>query len=470
MNVRHAIAGVFVATTAILAVLAASSYKGNLGVYLLFTLVANALLANGFRRHALFFDTFIGIFLWLGFWLKLSLRVAFLDGQFSEQIGAFNGTGPAFDRALLIASCGLFAPLLASLVRERFFTYPAEGAGCSDSGLFCFYRKHRAPILAAFLVSIVAIAASNVWLGVYQRGMVAQTVLPFGLNGLYKWLLQFGLASVSALIVRFELELARSMTLSAIVVPMVESLFSNVSLLSRGMVLNMSALFIGGWRTAEGRQVKIVKSHLFAAATLFVVCFGASVYAVNLLRAGSLSYAETSKPSSVAVTMTTPLFIDRWVGIEGVLAVSSSGMLGWDLWREAWQERFVEGKISLYDRSFIDSPYQSSKIDRSIHHFVSLPGIIAFLYYPGSFAFLFVALFVITSAAALLEIACYRFCGRNLILCALISQVVAFRFASFGYVPAQSYLLFGTLLLNCALIFAAERALLCLPGRLDKLV
>ena len=51
--------------------------SGKLVRHLGFTVVANALLFNRFRRRALYFDTFIGLFLWLGFWLKLSVRIAF---------------------------------------------------------------------------------------------------------------------------------------------------------------------------------------------------------------------------------------------------------------------------------------------------------------------------------------------------------------------------------------------------------
>jgi len=440
---------------AALAILAGSRYAGDWSVYLLFTVAANALLFNGFRRSALFFDTFIGLFLWLGFWLKLSLRVAFTAGIFHEPVGTFDGTGAAFDRALLIASCGFAALLAASLVRERFFRYPENAASCADSGLFLLYRRFRWQCLAVFAAAVLAIAASNVLLGIYQRGMVAQTVLPFGLNGVYKWLLQFGLASVSALVIRFELEIARRLTPVAVALPLFEAFLSNVSLLSRGMVLNASALGLGGWRTAGTMRVRLHAGALALAALAFAALFAASVFAVNYLRAESL---DSQSSVAVAGSMTKPLFVDRWVGIEGVLAVSSSDKLGWPLWREAWQERFQEGVLTLYDRVFIDSPYAIAGIDRSRHHFVSLPGIVAFLYYPGSAAFLFAALFAAALLAAGLEIASYRWCGRNLVLCAVFGQVIAFRYASFGYVPAQSYLLFGTLVLNGLLLFAADRA------------
>jgi hypothetical protein len=58
-----------------------------------------------------------------------------------------------------------------------------------------------------------------------------------------------------------------------------------------------------------------------------------------------------------------------------------------------------------------------------------------------------------------IAIACYRWCGRNWILCSLFAQVIAFRFAGFGYVAARSYLLFGNLALNGLLILSAERLL-----------
>lgn len=444
---------------AALAIFAGSRYAGEWSAYLLFTLAANAMLFNGFRRSALFFDTFVGLFLWLGFWLKLSLRVAFTAGAFHEPVGAFDGSGAAFDRALLIASCAFAALLAASLVRERFFRYPADAASCADSGLFLFYRRFRGPCLIAFAAAVLAIAASNVVLGIYQRGMVTQTVLPFGLNGVYKWLLQFGLASAAALVVRFELEIARRLTATAVVVPLFEAFLSNVSLLSRGMVLNASALALGGWRTAAAMSLRIRAGTLTLAGLAFATLFAASVLAVNYLRADSLAYtAPAASAPAVAGSMTVPLFIDRWVGIEGLLAVSSSERLGWPLWREAWQERFVAGELGHYDRTFIDSPYRDERIDRARHHFVSLPGIVAFLYYPGSAAFLFGALFAAALLAAALEIASHRWCGRNLVLCAVFGQVIAFRYASFGYVPAQSYLLFGTLLLNGLLLFAADRA------------
>ena len=444
---------VFVLAVLVLAFTAGLRYEGHWFVYLLFTFLANALLANGFRKNAIYFDTFIGIFLWLGFWLKFSVRVAFTSGLFHEPVGAFSRSAEAFDQSLLISSCGFFALIIASVIRRRFFVYLIEPSSCKSSGLFQFYQSYRTYCIVVFLGLVVFVAASNISLGIYQRGMVAQTILPFGLNGVYKWLLQFGLASISALVIRFEIELNRNISLMTIFPPLLEGFFSNVSLLSRGMVLNSTALAIGGLRTIRAMKTRIDRANIFLALILFIILFLASLFIVNYIRAAH--YSGESEFANRSISIPRSVFLDRWVGIEGVMAVSSSEELGWDLWSEAWREKFQEGRLSLYESRFIESPYVD--IDKSKNHFVSLPGVIAFMYYPGSFIFLFFGMIAIGLFASLLEIFTFRFAGQNWVLCSLMAQVVAYRLAGFGYVPGQSYLLFGSLMLNVMLIFFAER-------------
>jgi hypothetical protein len=138
------------------------------------------------------------------------------------------------------------------------------------------------------------------------------------------------------------------------------------------------------------------------------------------------------------------------------MAVSSHPELGWGLWREAWAEVY-QPKLSLYDSRFITSAYVNT--DFSKHHFISLPGIVAFFFYPGSFILLLVCMFVAGTLAAAVEVSVFKIGGANLVLCALLAQVVASRYVHFGYVPRQTYLLFGALYLTLFLIYLADKAL-----------
>ena len=60
---------------------------------------------------------------------------------------------------------------------------------------------------------------------------------------------------------------------------------------------------------------------------------------------------------------------------------------------------------------------------------------------------------------AVIEAAVFKWGGGNLILCSLMALMVAYRYVHFGYVPGQSYLLAGALVLNIALIYLLGRVL-----------
>ena len=62
---------IFWGAVLVLAAIGLGKYTGQGYVFALFTVASNTLLYYGFRKNAIFFDTFIGLFTWLGFWLSL---------------------------------------------------------------------------------------------------------------------------------------------------------------------------------------------------------------------------------------------------------------------------------------------------------------------------------------------------------------------------------------------------------------
>lgn len=447
---------IFWGITFLLYVLASTKYSGQAYVFFIFSIISNLLLYFGFTRNAIFFDTFIGVFFWLGFWLKTAIRLITTDGFFYVPVGNFNGSAEAFDKALLVSSFAFLGLLIASMLRRRFlFNYP-EKIEYVKTGLLDFYYRYRKTIWAVFVLLLLFIGVSNVFLGIYQRGSITRTILPFGLNGVYKWLLLFGLASISAIIVWLESQLTKTVSTIAISLGLIETFVSNVSLLSRGMILNSGALLLGVFRSLKFNSITFKLRHVFITFFVFSTLFVGSVYIVNFIRADLFNNFDSQEQVVEEMhASATPLFIDRWVGIEGVMAVSSYPKLGWPLWKEAVNEVYDENQTSFYDNNFIESSYV--KTDKSKHHFISLPGIVAFFFYPGSFVFLFFAMVIVGFGAALIEYATYQLGGKNVILCSLFAQVIAFRFASFGYVPKQSYLLFGSLILNILIIFLVNK-------------
>jgi hypothetical protein len=438
------------------------NYPGDVFIYLLFSIVSSVLLVYGFRKNAIFFDAFIGVFFWIGFWLKFSVRVSFANGLFHESVGGFDGSGNAFDRSLLVTVCGFAGLLLASYMREKlFFKYPFISKVPHDLAVVNFYVKFRTHILIIFFLAVLLITLLNMLMGVYQKGSIARTSLPFGFNGVFKWLLLFGFASFSAIILKLEISSKRGSPYLVAFISLFENFFTNVSLLSRGMILNFSALMLGVLVEQKMRGLKVSIRFVAIGSCAFLLLFFISIFSVNFLRQidfQKMVLYQGGGLESVAsnIGRAKPLILDRWVGIEGVMAVSSSSKIGWDLWRSAWAERYNENVMAFYDANLITSPYQQT--DFTKHHHISLPGILAFFFYPGSFVFLFFGMFGLGLMAAVIEICTFHMGKENLILCSLIAEVVAYRFASFGYVPIQSYLLFGTIFLNLLIVYFIYKA------------
>lgn len=446
-------------------------YPGSGYVYIVFSVLLNALLYFGFRQGSLFFDTFLGLFFWIGFWLKFSVRTVFADGKFLDAVGYFDYSADAYDKALLVTSCGVAGLLAARLIREHFlFESLARLNTTSLDSVRVVYNQYRKSTWICFFILVIGLTLSNAYLGVYQRGTVSRTTLPYGLGGIYTWLLLFGASSISAVLIHFELQLRKKISTVLMALVLIETFLSSVAMLSRGMILNSSALILGAYFDAKSCKAAVRFRTVVITLAMLLTLFVGSIFIVGQMRTqfveqnpdyaialaemeAEASFEEFGNVGSQIVT----LLMDRWVGMEGVMAVSSYPDLGWGLWEKAWEETYTDRGTSLYDREIAISVY--TRIDMSNRHFVSMSGVLPFFYFPGSYVFLFLAMLALSLAGATIEAGVYKWGGGNLILCSLMAFVVAYRYVHFGYVPAQSYLLFGALALNVALIYLLGRIL-----------
>ena len=53
----------------------------------------------------------------------------------------------------------------------------------------------------------------------------------------------------------------------------------------------------------------------------------------------------------------------------------------------------------------------------------------------------------------LIEYFAFKLSSKNIIFSAIIGQVIAYRLIHFGYMPSNSFMLFGSIILNIFLIF-----------------
>jgi len=451
-------------------------YSGDPYIYILFSISAHFLLYSGFRRQALFFDTFIGIFIWLGFWLKHFFVIMIFQNTFEiKAYRFFDGSTEIVDQSLLVSTFGIAGFLLASYFRSNYLKFISFNSTQSIDYSYHVYIKYKKYILASLILMILTIALFNYNYSIYQRGMVANYVLPYKLNGVITWLLLFGFATFVTIIIQYEIKQNKCLTLQPIVLNFLESFISNVSILSRGMLLNSLSVFLGAFKYLKINHFIINKKILFQSCLVFSFAFMLSLYVVSSARSTSHSKRPINNTTYVSENVSHlnysrnfqmldakkffkkiyKLVVNRWIGIEGVVVVTSYPEKGGLLFKRAWGERYKGYGTSFYDQTMINSPY--SNIDTNKHHFVSIPGIIAFLFYTGSTLFVIVSTFLIGIVMSFAEYVIYKLTSENIILCSLLSQVIAYRLCHFGYVPAQSYLLFGAIILNVFLIYMINK-------------
>ena len=454
------------------------NYVGNKFTYISFSIVNNFLLFFAFRKNSIFFETFFSILLWLGFWFKFTCTIVITDGVFREGVGLFDYTDYSFNKTLVVSQIGITSFILAGFFREFiFFNYP-EKLSFNFSG-DNFFNRNKFRLWTLFIIFFLTIGFLNFYFKIYQKGLLPVYELNFVISGMFKWLLLFGLSTISSIFIFYEANTFKKFFITSAIIVSFETFISSLSMLSRGMIFNAFAIFWGIYKFSKKINKPNKISYYIKLIAVIGLLFYISVSSVNYIRANyfyvgksSLFTIEKFKKDLDILPNTTIktekkyatfsahnseifyLLINRWVGIDGIMAVASkSEILNKKFLIESFNERPSIKNPTFYEMTFgLESIDNSSQIYSNVKG-NTLPGIIAFLFYGGSYVLLFFLMFFITIAASLFEYLSFRLSNNNLIFSALIGQIVAFRLIHFGYLPHQSYLLFGTILLTIFIVF-----------------
>ena len=256
-------------------------YDGSKIYYFLFTIISFYLLFFSFRKKSFFYENFLGVFLFLGFWFKFSIILA-LNLGYGEGIDGLNQkiTSQNFDDALVISFFGFLGFIFFGHFREIYLNYPKK---IHTLDLSFLYNKYRNAIIFVFACLIIAISFSNIYFKIYQRGMIGESY-NFLISGIIKTSLLYFLALISSVILFFDLASYKRVFLSIIFLILLESFLSSVSMLSRGMIFNSLALIFGIYKMSN--KININLSIMFFLKTLVVlfIFFFVSLSLVNSLR------------------------------------------------------------------------------------------------------------------------------------------------------------------------------------------
>jgi hypothetical protein len=442
---------------AILTFIAGLKYEGDIFIYMIFCAIFLLLFADMFRGKNFYSYVFLVIFLILGFWCKFILHLIF-PYPFMEPVGQFDYEANSWDLVLTISSIGIFGVFTAKNV---FFSFFGNASADENSYAPEWYRMHRNKILFFVSLMIFLLPFLNLYFGIAQAGLIASLKLPWPLNGLIAWSLGFGLAIVVATIIHWDQSLSKKMG-PAFFLLISEGFFSTISTLSRAAYIfhTVPALFV------------FVKDNVFGKWHIRIFAFGvwflflcASLVIVTLLRYSDSSpvdatnnktkfSAQTSVMASEITRKVSRLVVDRWIGLEGVMAVVSYQDKGVDLFYEALAERRVTGKVDIYTDRIAQAGLTNSDLEK--FQYATIPGAIAFFYYSDSYLILFLGIFSLVFLMMLLEIASFRL-TKNKYIAAFWGMGAAQAVASFGLGLPQQLVYYSVCFAALGMIYVLQK-------------
>ena len=144
---------------------------------------------------------------------------------------------------------------------------------------------------------------------------------------------------------------------------------------------------------------------------------------------------------------------DRWVGIEGLMAVSAYPAKGWGLFYTALTEKLEIGSIDLYQEICL-SQYRYTDLTK--YQFGSIPGAVAFLFYSGAKWFLVVGMFLLILFVLFSESFIYRL-SPYLLFTSCWVIIVANSSAQFGVAPRCTILTFFMFTISALFLYLVQK-------------
>lgn len=425
-------------------------YPGSKLVYCAFSVVFLCLIVSGFYRQECYGYMFFALFIWLGFWLKFTVHLVW-NTPYIEPTGGFSPSPGNMDAVLWVAIAAASGAILA-----RFLPFPLSSGDkeifVSSCPVPTWYHGFASRIWMGMLFVVILLPLINVSFGVSQTGLVPKVCLPWPLSGIVPWILSTGLGLGVITILSWDVASGKS-PIRGFYATIAECLFSSVSLLSRGIFLwhALPAVAVSLWR---GREflVKVSKLKLYVTVVIGITAFLFSFILVNALRhkyfaggTGGGIASEFRLEASIFSSRVIAIGVDRWIGVDGVMAVHSCGRKGWQLLYDALLEKRSLNKMGLY-QSICD--YSYSGVDVQKYNFGSVPGVVAFFYYSGFLPAVFVGLFIVALLLRYSEEALRRYTA-NLFVCSFFGVTYASILAQFAMAPRQ--LIWQSLLMAGAL-------------------
>jgi hypothetical protein len=456
------------------------NFVGNFFILTFFFISSNLYVLYSLRKKYIFTEIFLSIFLWFGFWFKF---VIFNNkiGELKEGTGFFDFSAIAQNKALLILSLAFTLLIFLSYLREHFiFCYKKLLIKnfFKKTKIINFYFKYEFFFLLFFILTFILFSILNINFSIYQKGIANNLDINPLFISIFKWLTIFGFASISSFIIFCYLKRNKNIFI-AIAVSFLESFMTSYGFLSRAsFVFNQISFLLGLKKYMELFHKTFIKNFMIKYFVIIICLSVISIFFVNKKRnflfvsenssgLNSQEFIKNFKEFNLNHHYTVKNFVhqlnknetihlafNRWVGLDAWFAVIGHANLNKSLFFDSLKERFNKEKYSYYQNIFLNKKNENYKVNfHSENYGIIVPGFFAYSFYSGSILFFLTLVTFFYLVGVFIEYLSFKFSFGNIIFSSLISQVYVYRLIHFGYLPYQTYLLIGAILLNILLYY-----------------
>ncbi len=471
----------------IFSLLALQHHEGSILNYLIFCIIINLLFIYTLNSKSLFFEIYFAAFIWLGFWFKYIFSLIFLNGIIYDSGPISNMVN--IDKAIFTSTVAISAIFLSFIFRKKFFK--EQNFIINEASFFeTQYLKNRNIIIFLFVLLFCLTSYMNYSLSIYQKGFIyINEIHPF-ISNFFRWMLLFGLTTLSCFFIYTEILRLKKVSLPLSVLIFFEIFFSYSSMLSRALIMNLSVITF-----SLSKYLNIIKNKKYFFSTLIILVISMSFvnnYFSNNVRINFakeigeeilskeknkniklenqknddqniVQFKVSNDPSTKLSPINMSIFvvINRWTGIDSMIAVVSSNKLSFELFNQSLKEKKIINKKTFYETTFqidFDGGKEVMIGEKRVLKGNTLPGIISFLFYTGNYYFLFTVIFILTFLLSNFEVFCRKVTNNNMIFASFISFMICFRLFNFGYAPSDTYLFIISVLVAVLVIHLLSRS------------
>lgn len=388
-----------------------SSYPGFKLFYALYSVFFCLLFFYGISNSASYGVTFLVVTIWIGLWLKLALHLIYRS-DWVEPIGMFDGLPSSWDQVLLISMSGTSGIFVALVLSNRFL---ANKATITEYPLnvFAWFQEPLRRILWLGVYTIIFITfTTNEAFNIIKLGYRPALDLLWPWQGLFGWWCNIGLALLVATFLGLDWVNKKSLWLGVIGISVAGGLIS-ASIHSRGLfVFFLIPLLFVLWNYRSS-SAWLTKVRWCLILTLVTLCLSLSVIFSQYQRNMGTDALPLSKSTGAKIRNNQEflaylpgqfkrLALDRWLGLEGIMAVSSYPSKGWPLFLQAITERRTKDHVDLYTAKISLSGFTDA--DTTRYHYATMPGAIGFLYLSASYFVVFFGMLLLTLLLIIAEV------------------------------------------------------------------